>query len=358
MAIIKNPTTVMAGENKLNKLLTKAITSATAEDMQGVTKIEPYTFANCNSLTSLSLPSTLTNIGSYAFESCTGLTSLDIPASTTTIGTNAFINCSGLNYITVGSGNTAYSGTGNCLIRKSDKVLIKGSNNSIIPSDGTVTGVGFGAFRGHTLLTSITIPNDITLMSEYAFSASGLTNVTFEANSQLTQIENYAFGSCMNLTTIDLPSTVTYMGTVFYESGLTSIVVPDGVTTLNGQTFRECRSLKTAVLGTGLTRIKSLVFYSCNSLETVVIKNTSSVITLDDNTSFNVSSQILSFYIPYALIDTYKTATNWINYASKFKPAVATVADLSSIDTNSYTQAWVYATSKIYIYDGTQWSEV
>ena len=358
MAIIKNPTIVMAGENKLNKLLTKTITSATAEDMQGVTKIESYTFANCSSLSSLSLPSTLTNIGSYAFESCTGLTSLDIPANTTTIGVNAFINCTGLNTITVDSGNTAYSGTGNCLIRKSDRVLIKGSNNSIIPSDGTVTNIGFGAFRGHTLLTSITIPNDITLMSEYAFAASGVTNFTFEANSQLTQIDSYAFGDCP-MTTIDLPSSLTNLGSAaFYGSGLVNITLPDGVTTLKGQTFRECRDLETIILGTGLTRIMSIVFTDCDKLETVVIKNTNSVITLDDNTSFNVGSQIMSFYIPYALIDTYKTATNWINYASKFKPAVATVADLSSIDTNSYTQAWVYATSKIYIYDGTQWSEV
>ena len=45
-----------------------------------------YAFSGCSGLTSLTIPSSVTEIGSYAFEDCSGLTSLTIPSSVTSIG--------------------------------------------------------------------------------------------------------------------------------------------------------------------------------------------------------------------------------------------------------------------------------
>ena len=66
-----------------------------------------YAFSGCSGLTSLTIPSSVTEIGSYAFEDCSGLTSLTIPSSVTSIGYYAFSGCSGLTSLTIPSSVTS-----------------------------------------------------------------------------------------------------------------------------------------------------------------------------------------------------------------------------------------------------------
>lgn len=63
--------------------------------------IGDYAFSDCSSLTSLTLPSSVTSIGGHAFEKCSGLTSLTLPSSVTSIGSSAFEGCSGLTSVYV-----------------------------------------------------------------------------------------------------------------------------------------------------------------------------------------------------------------------------------------------------------------
>ena len=71
-----------------------------------------YAFSGCSGLTSLTIPSSVTEIGSYAFEDCCGLTSLTIPSSVTSIDDNAFSGCSGLTSIYVYPEKVPILGTG------------------------------------------------------------------------------------------------------------------------------------------------------------------------------------------------------------------------------------------------------
>jgi len=71
-----------------------------------------YAFSGCSGLTSLTIPSSVTEIGSYAFEDCSGLTSLTIPSSVTSIDDNAFSGCSGLTSIYVYPEKVPILGTG------------------------------------------------------------------------------------------------------------------------------------------------------------------------------------------------------------------------------------------------------
>ena len=71
-----------------------------------------YAFSGCSCLTSLTIPSSVTEIGSYAFEDCSGLTSLTIPSSVTSIDDNAFSGCSGLTSIYVYPEKVPILGTG------------------------------------------------------------------------------------------------------------------------------------------------------------------------------------------------------------------------------------------------------
>lgn len=107
---------------------------------------------------------------------CIGLTSVTIPNSVTSIGSGAFSICSGLESITVASGNTKYHSENNCLIETAAETLIVGCKNSIIPSDGSVTSIGEGAFSGCTGLTNVNIPDSVTSIGSGAFEYCVMLN--------------------------------------------------------------------------------------------------------------------------------------------------------------------------------------
>ncbi len=65
-----------------------------------ITVVPAYLLSGCSSLTSISLPGSLTTIGGYAFAN-TGLTSVVIPNAVTTIGVDAFDGCSNLEEVTI-----------------------------------------------------------------------------------------------------------------------------------------------------------------------------------------------------------------------------------------------------------------
>ena len=111
-------------------------------------------FDGCSSLTSLTLPSSVTEIGWYAFSGCSGLTSLTLPSSVSSIGSFAFSGCSGLTSLT-------------------------------LPS--CVTSIGESAFRGCSSLASLTLPSSVTSIGKSAFEGcSGLTSIYVSWESPLS----------------------------------------------------------------------------------------------------------------------------------------------------------------------------
>ena len=177
-----------------------------------VTSIGSSAFSGCYRLTSITLPNSVTSIGNYAFYGCSGLTSLTIPNSVTTIGSAAFDDCSGLTSITI---------------------------------PNSVTSIEYEAFRGCSGLTSITIPNSVTSIGEGAFSGcSGLTSITLP--NSVTSISDYAFNNCSGLTSITIPNSVTSIGNFAFSgcSGLTSITIPNSVTSIGYEAFSGCKNME------------------------------------------------------------------------------------------------------------------
>ena len=285
-------------------------------------EIYKYAFYNCDGLMIITIPDSVTSIGSNAFRDCSSLTSITISDSVTSISTYAFYNCDSLTRIRVSDGNTVYEARGNCLIEKSSKTLVLGCEDSVIPTDGSVTSIGEYAFSYCSSLKSVTIPDSVTTIGAYAFYlCDGLSTITIPDN--VTSIGNYAFYGCEGLTNVTIGNGVTSIGysafrncnTVtsitfgdssqlttigdfaFYDCDeLTSITLPESVITIGKQAFRSCDNLQSITIREGVTSIDEYAFSDCGNLTSITIPN--SVTNIGYNI-LNYCDNLTSITIPF-----------------------------------------------------------
>lgn len=248
------------------------------------------------------LPSTInswpvTKIGEDALKDNTTITSVTIPASVTEIGSNAFAGCTNLtivNYagdwsnLTIQSGNPAVEDAAKDaaneqlfdfeFILNNTAVVVtnykyKGTAADVtIPSrykGKPVTMIDHAAFH-NSAVTSVTIPDSVTSIHDSAFAyCSSLTNISIP--NSVTAIGSFAFEGCTKLESITLPSSLlTISEFLFYDcSQLTTIHIPDSVSSIRTYAFYNCGKLETIRIPVSVTSIGSYAFDDCPSSMTV-----------------------------------------------------------------------------------------
>lgn len=236
-----------------------------------VTVIDSLAFAG-TSLPSVTIPNGVKTIKEGAFVRNDALTSIKIPASVTSIGSYAF---SGKKLVSmeVDGNNKVYDSRGNCnaIVETKTNTLRLACQRSRVHT--TVTTIGAYAFDGLNI-TEITIPESVAEIDSFAFFyCENLSAVTL--SNGLKKIGNNAFGFCRELTSINLPTSLTSIGEyAFYGSGLTSVVIPKNVKTVEKFAFCECYNLQSATLSEGVTTIREGAFAYCVSLQTVTLPST------------------------------------------------------------------------------------
>ena len=230
-----------------------------------------WAFADCKSLTSISVPDSVNAIGNGAFSGCSSLASINIPNSVTTIRGSAFCNCLSLTSIT-------------------------------IPE--SVTSIEIAAFSGCSSLTNITIPDLVASIGDHAFyNCSSLTNITVSENNKYfsslngvlfnkdkTELITYPNGN--ERTEYTIPDSVTSIieGAFAYCSNLITVKIPDSVTDITDKTFYVCSSLTSITIPDSVTHIGYNAFKYCKNLTSIIIKNPNCEISNGKNTIWETAT--------------------------------------------------------------------
>ncbi len=250
-------------------------TSYTVPD--GIVTILDGAFQDAESLTSVTLPSSVKYIKNDAFNG-TGLTAITLPEGVETIGSQAFLGTNiaslhlpaSLTYIepnaipttvttiTVDEANSEYYIANSCLVRKYNNALVYAPEGATLPD--VITEIGDQAFMGRTF-TSFTIPSTITRIGAEAFAYCYLLDSIIIPES-VTAIAGNAFFSCYNLKKVVLPDGLKEISPyTFYEcQSLAEINVPSSLESIGSGAFGYCYALKSFNLPESTTQLGTEIF--------------------------------------------------------------------------------------------------
>ena len=284
----------------------KSLTSITIPN--SVTGIEDFAFQECKSLTSITIPNSVTSIGGLAFDGCKSLTNITIPCSVTSIGDFAFNGCKSLEELIIPEG-----------VRKLGGSIIADTHIEKIKIPSTVTDSdNLGALDGDVVLTEvefaegmtripqsicryantvekIVIPSTVTSIGDYAFDyCTSLTSIKIP--NSVTGIGDRAFSYCKSLTSIKIPNSVTSIGwrTFDYCTSLTSITIPNSVASIENEAFSYCTSLTSIKIPDSVTSIEGHAFYYCTNLKDITIPG--NVTSIGDFAFSNCNSLVANVY--------------------------------------------------------------
>ena len=213
-----------------------------------IMEIEDGAFENCSSLKSVILPNNIEFIGTRCFSGCTSLTSFVIPSNITEIEECMFENCTSLESI-------------------------------IIPT--SITSIGYKAFYGCKSLKSISIPESTEKIDALAFdSCISLYSIKIPRN--VKKIGAGVFNHCNKSLQIHSDFLICKEGVVTTRNNIlvsylgndTNIIIPNSITKIWGNIFRDCELIQSVIIPHGITKIETQMFRGCSSLRFISIPNT------------------------------------------------------------------------------------
>lgn len=210
---------------------------------------------------------TVTTIGTDAFLGL-NITSVTIPANVTEIGSNAFADCTNLTSVN-------YAGDwSNLTIQSGNPAVQDAANEQLFDFAFTPDNTAVIVIRYEGTAADVTIPSrykgkPVTMIDHAAFHNSAVTSVTIP--DSVTSIPDSAFGFCSQLTNISIPNSVTYIGFSAFNSctSLKSITLPSSLSTIQSEAFYNCGNLETIRIPVSVTSIGNYAFDVCPSLMTV-----------------------------------------------------------------------------------------
>lgn len=266
--------------------------------------------------------------GHYAAQATKSVTTATQATPSITVSASGLITAKA----TQSSGYVSY-GT-----KQATKQLPTQGASTVTPSDTEQTVVEAGTYvTGDIKVAAVTGGTDNGVSDDI------LDGTVTEITSQVTKLRTYALRGCTSLKKASFPAATIFYGNVFYGcSTLAEVSLPELTTVSGGMNFSTCKALTEIVLPKAtsigsqefynctklakadfgkVTSVAASAFASCSVLETLILRNTTAA-TLANKSALSgtpITSGTGYIYVPSALVDTYKAATNWSNYADQFR---------------------------------------
>lgn len=230
-------------------------------DSQLVT-IGERAFNQSDELINFEIPNSVAHIGGNAFCQCP-ITNIEIPNSVISMGINPFEGCTSLETITVEDGNQYYDSRNDCnaIIETATNTLITGCKNTIIPN--TVTSIGSCSFMGNSLY----------------YDTNHLTSI--EIPNSVTTIGDSAFSYCTALTNIEIPNSVTTIGDNAFNhcTALTDVIFEENsqLDTIGEWAFEYCESINSIEIPNSVVCIKKGAFNRCQGITSLIVQDGNTV---------------------------------------------------------------------------------
>lgn len=253
-----------------------------------VTAISLYAFAECESITGVSIPDSVKKVGHYAFSDCVELKVVLIGKNVTEMGNNVFSNCTGLERFSVASDNPVYSSDENGVLynkNKTELLIYPASNLSATYTVAeNVKTIADSTFAGSKNVKTIVIVDNVTTIGANAFLGSRSLE-TVVIGKGVTTIGGDAFEGCEKLTGISVSADNTVYCSdengVLYNKAKTEIIkypagnvkkaftVPAGIDTLRVLSFSNAVNLESVTIGKSVKTIGASAFYGCINITDV-----------------------------------------------------------------------------------------
>ena len=305
-----------------------AVTSVSMPE--GITSIDYNAFSGCQNLETVALPESLTIFGFRAFESCKLLKTIKIPSGVTAIPGSCFYCCSSLESVTIPEGvmtigQYAFLGCNLKELTLPSTVTMIGSrafvsNNrfqSITCNATTPPSLGENAFN-HNISTTVKVPLSSIAAYRQAEGWKNFTNyyggevIADGITYRIDENDAMVAAAEATLTEANIPSSVEFEGNQYPvikindevfsgNTNLTSVTLPESLTTLGDRAFYTCKSLKTIKIPSGVTAIPDYCFNHCLSLESVTIPE--GVTTIGDGAFFGCNLKELTLPSTVTMIE-------------------------------------------------------